>query len=247
MRNARGKLLNVLTIFVLVATICLASFYGLVALGVYEIFPPPTPVPVAQLPTDTPTPVDTPIPTWTPTPLATGTPTGPPTDTPGPTLTPSSTPTLPPTATPLPTDTPVPPPTDTPTITPTPGATRSVWPFTHEVTFKSPPYERCNWTGVAGYVQDLDGNPLPGYPIHIWGGGIDEVVIAGADPRFNTIYGSQAAWEQFFAPSPKVIEIHVQLHDPFREGNPPASDEIVIELPGTCDQALAFVVLTQNH
>ncbi|MFW6115474.1 MAG: hypothetical protein ACOC7Y_00270, partial [Chloroflexota bacterium] len=115
------------------------------------------------------------------------------------------------------------------------------------VRFESPPYERCSWTGVAGRVQDLDGNPLPGYPIHIWGGGIDEVVVAGADSRFNTIYGSQAAFEQFFGPSPKVVEIHVQLHDPFREGNPPASDEIVIEMPGTCNQALAFVIFTQNH
>jgi hypothetical protein len=96
-------------------------------------------------------------------------------------------------------------------------------------------------------VQDLDGNPLKGYPVHVWGGGLDFVVTAGADARFSTYYASEAAWEQFFGPSPKPIEIRVQLHDPYRQDHPPVSDEIVIDLPGTCSTALAYVVFTQNH
>jgi hypothetical protein len=96
-------------------------------------------------------------------------------------------------------------------------------------------------------VQDLDGNPLRGYLVHVWGAGIDEVVAAGADQRLNTIYGSEAAWEQFFGPNPKPIEIRVQLHDPFRENHAPVSQEIVIDLPGTCSTALAYVVFTMNH
>jgi len=234
MSNDRGQLLNILTIVVLVATLCLVGFYSLVAFGVYDVFPPPTPIEVAQLPTATPTPETTPIPTWTPTPSPTATPAGPPTDTPGPTPTPSSTPTLPPTA------------TFPPTATPTPRATRSAWPFTSDVTLRGSQYG-CSWTGTAGHVQDLDGNPLSGYPVHIWGAGIDEVVVAGADSRLNTIYGSEAAWEQFFGPNPKVMEIHVQLHDAFSADHPPVSDEIVIDMPGTCGQALAYIVFTQNH
>jgi hypothetical protein len=39
----------------------------------------------------------------------------------------------------------------------------------------------------------------------------------------------------------------VQLHDPFRADHPPISDEIVIDLPGVCSRALAYVVFTQNH
>jgi hypothetical protein len=96
-------------------------------------------------------------------------------------------------------------------------------------------------------VQDLDGNPLEGYPVHIWGAGIDTVVTAGVEPRFNLLYGSEAAWEQYFGPSPRVMEIHVQLHTPFADGNPPVSDEIVVDFPGHCGGALAYLAFTKNH
>ncbi|MEA3377736.1 MAG: hypothetical protein U9R72_16230 [Chloroflexota bacterium] len=241
MRYDRVRLINVLTILVLVVTVCLAGFYGLVALGVYEIFPPPTPVAVAQLPSSTPTPRVTSIPTWTPTVLPTETPPAAPTDTPGPAPMPSATSTLPPTATFPPTA------TSPPTETPTRRATRSARPFTYELTLRSSEYGGCSWTGVAGRVEDLDGNPLPGYPVHVWGAGIDEVVVAGSDARLNTIYGSEAAWEKFFDEKPKVIEIHVQLHDAFSADHPPVSDEIVIDMPGACSRALGYVVFTKNH
>ncbi len=247
MSSDRGRLFNILTIVVLVATVCLAGFYGLVGLGVLEVFPPPTPAVVAQLPTSTPTAPIASIPTWTPTPPPTATAAGPPTDTPGPTLTPSTTPTLPPTLTPRPTATFAPTATPRPTEAPTARATRSAWPFTYQVRLRPGQYGGCSWTGVAGQVQDLDGNPLPGYPVHVWGAGIDAVVNAGADSRLNAMYGSDAAWEQYFGPHPKPIEVRVQLHDPVSEGHPPVSEEIVIELPGSCSTALGYVVFTQNH
>lgn len=235
MNNGRAVVFNILTIIVLLATLCLASFYGIVALGVYEVFPPPTPVELAQLPTNTPTPLVTAIPTWTPTPIPTETPPAPPTETPGPTLAPSSTPTLPPT------------PTFPPTATPTPRVTRSARPFTYDVTFRSPQYGGCSWTGVAGEVRDIDGNPLPGYLVHVWGAGVDEVVVAGNNQRFNTVYGSEAAWEQYFGPNPKPMEVRVQLHDPYRDDHLPISEEIVIDFPGYCGGALGYVVFTKNH
>lgn len=100
---------------------------------------------------------------------------------------------------------------------------------------------------MAGELQDLDGNPLPGYPVHVWGAGIDEVVTAGADQRFNGVYGSDAAWEQFFAPNPKPMEVRVQLHDLYRADHLPVSEEIVIDFPGYCGGALGYVVFTKNH
>lgn len=232
--DRRTRPFNVLTIAVLVATVCLICFYGLIAFNVisHPFAPPPPPtLIVLPTPTDTPTPG---IPTWTPTNTPTITPTPRPTNTRTPTLTPSNTPTFPPTSTP------------TLSPTPTPRVTRSLWPFTYETNLDSPPYG-CNWTGVAGYVQDLDGNPLVGYPVHVWGGGIDVVVTSGADTRFNTIYGSQAAWEQFFDNKPKPIQIRVQIHDPYRSDHPPVSDEIVLDMPGYCGGALGFIVFTQNH
>ena len=96
-------------------------------------------------------------------------------------------------------------------------------------------------------VDQLSGNPLLGYPVHIWGAGIDVVVSSGSDTRHNTIYGNQAAWEQFFNNKPQSMEIRVQLHDPYGESHLPISEEIVIELPGYCGAALAYVVFTQNH
>ena len=100
---------------------------------------------------------------------------------------------------------------------------------------------------MAGHVQDLDGNPLQGYHVRVWGAGLDVVHTAGADTRFNTIYGNQAAWEQFFDNKPKLMQVFVQLHDPFREGHPPISDEIVLDFPGYCGGALGYIVFTLNH
>jgi len=233
--NKRTALFNVLTIITLLATVCLLGYYGLVMFNVYKSpFPPPTLVPT-YWPTDTPTPSGpTPIPTWTPTRTPTITPTPGPTNTRTPTLTPSPFPTMPPT------------PTFPPTATPTPRVTLSPLPFTYDLSMMSPQYG-CSWTGAAGHVQDLDGNPLVGYPVHIWGAGIDVVVNSGADARFNTIYGNQAAWEQFFDSKPKVLQIHVQLHDPSREDHPPISEEVVIDMPGYCGAGLGYVVFIQNH
>lgn len=229
--NGRTALLNILTIVVLAAAVCLVGTYALIGLNIYNPFPVPTRASLA-LPTDTPTPGGpTPIPTWTPT----HTPAEPsPMPTRTPTLTPSATATFPPT------------PTFPPTVTPTPRATRSPWPFTYELDLMSPQYG-CSWTGVAGHVQDLDGNSLVGYPVHVWGAGIDVVVTSGSDARFNTIYGNQAAWEQFFDAKPKVLEVRVQLHDPYRDDHLPVSEEIVIEMPGFCGAGLAYVAFTQNH
>ena len=230
--DRRATLFNVLTIVVLVATVCLVSFYASIGLNVYNPFPPPTVAVLADSPIETPTPSGpTDVPTWTPTRTSTATP---PRPTRTPTLTPSATSTFPPT------------PTFPPTATPTPRATRSPWPFTYELDLTQPQYG-CSWTGVAGQVQDLDENPLIGYPIHVWGAGVDVVVTSGSDARFNTIYGSEAAWEQFFDGKPKPMEVRVQLHDPYRDDHPPISEEIVIDLPGFCGAGLGYVTFTKNH
>ena len=109
------------------------------------------------------------------------------------------------------------------------------------------PQYGCSWTGVAGHVQDLDENPLAGFPVHVWGAGIDAVVNSGADARFNTIYGKKAAWEQFFDSKPKPIEIRVQLHDPYRDDHLPISEEIIVNLPGYCGASLGYITFTKNH
>lgn len=232
-RNGSAGIFNFLTVVMLAATLCLVGFYGMIGIGIYNPFPPPTPIPTVQLPTATPSPRA--IPTWTPTPTPTITPTPLPTKTPTPTATP--TPVVLPTFTPTPV-----------TPTPTPRVTRAPWPFTCEVQLRRPEYD--HWSGVAGHVQDLDGNPLPGYYVWIEGPAGTFTKRAGEDPRFNMIYGNDAAWEQVQNPTTyQAMEIRVQLFNsrPNVRGEYDAvSDVVVVRLGGYASGSLGYVTCTKN-
>ncbi len=240
----RDSIFNVLTYAVLVATLCLVIYYALIGFGVNALnpLPPATSSGYSGLgplqPTNTPARMS--IATWTPTPTRTPTPIPSPTSTRLPTLTPSVTPTFPP---------PPPTPTFPPTATPTPRVTRSPdWPFTCEVELRRSEYGSA-WTGVAGHLQDLDGNPLPGYLIRVEGP-IPNLppIRAGADPRINAIYGSDAAWEQPFNPGAyQPMEVRVQVFAPVGESLGEAvSDVVVVELRGYASSSLGYVICTLN-
>lgn len=227
----QGRLFNVLSLVMLALTFILIIWYVLIALRPYSPLNPFPPQPGAFLiatPTPMSTPTRTPVPTWTPTNTPTVTPTPPPTFTP--TITPTPEPTTPP-------------PTPKPTATPTPRVTRSPYPFTYEITYETP-YYGCAWTGVAGTVEDIDGNPLIGYPIHIWGGGIDTVVYSGSKP----LYGD-SGWEQFFNNAPMEVRgvFRVQIHAKDDPRHPPVSEEIVLNFPGYCSASLARITFVKNH
>ncbi len=224
----RDRLFNMLTIVMLGLTVLTLACYLIIAINPnipLNPFPPGTQVALLVLPSATPTPEgQNAPPTWTPT------------------ATPTITPTPPPTFTPTSTSTPEPTGTPKPTKTPTPRVTRSSYPFTAELTYETP-YYGCNWAGVAGLVQDLDGNPLTGYVVRVSGGGLDKAIEAG---EFQ-MYGD-SGWEQFFNNYPIEVEgeYRVQLHDK----NPPhgpVSDVITLDFQGFCSKSMAFVVFTQNH
>lgn len=236
-RNGSARVFNLLTVVMLVATMCLVGFYGMIGFGIYNPFPPPTAIPLAQLPPETATPTPggpTAIPTWTPTPTPTITPTPLPTNT--------RTPTVKPTSLVLP--------THTPTSTPTPRVTRAPYPFTCEVQLRRPEYD--SWSGVAGHVQDLDGNPLPGYYVRIEGPAPPGTFTkrAGEDSRINMIYGNDAAWEQVQNPAAyQPMEIRVQLFNsrPNARGEYDAvSDVVVVQLGGYASASLGYVICTKN-
>lgn len=228
----RDRIFDILTLLMLGMTLIIILVYIAIAINPFlpiNPFPPAQATPMMLVATDTPTPTPGPedVPTWTPT--AT------------PTITPTPLPTFTPTVTQTPTDVP---PTETPTPTPTitPRVTRSPYPFTYELTYETP-YYGCNWTGVAGIVQDLDGNPLQGYPIHIWGGGIDVVVTSGD----KQMYGD-SGWEQFFSNAPMESRgvFRVQIHSQY-EPHAPISEEILLNFEGYCSTSMAYIVFTKNH
>jgi len=121
--------------------------------------------------------------------------------------------------------------------------TRSPRPFTYEIKYDTPLYG-CNWLGVAGAVVDIDGNHLIGYPIHVWGGGIDVVVTSGGNQRYG-----DSGWEQFFLNNPQELRgvFRVQIHARDNPNHPPVSDEIVLNFSGLCSQSLAYITFTKNH
>jgi hypothetical protein len=157
----------------------------------------------------------------------------------------------------LPTNTPTETPTITPTsptwpgtLTPTPRATRAPYPFTCEVDYRRPEYDR--WSGVAGHFEDLDGNPLPGYAVRIECPGAGQFgLLAGDDERINRIYGSDAAWEQACNPSRyQAMEIRVQ---PLNDHPEPdgvewqvVSEELNVELGGYASGSLGYVTCVLN-
>jgi hypothetical protein len=228
----RAQLFSILTLVMLGLTAITVLCYVLIAINPYlpiNPFPPSTrQIALVATNTPTPTPSREAIATWTPTTTPTATPTRAATFTPTPTGT----------ATPI-----TPSPTASPTPTPTPRVTRSPFPFTYEIEYETPRYG-CSWMGVGGTVQDLDGNPLIGYPIHVWGGGIDAVVTSGD----KQIYGD-SGWEQFFMGQPTQAQgvFRVQIHARDNPDRPPISEVIELNYEGYCSQSLALITFVKNH
>jgi hypothetical protein len=98
-------------------------------------------------------------------------------------------------------------------------------------------------------LQDLDGNPLPGYIIKVEGPIPDlQPILAGADQRINAIYGSEAAWEQHFNPGAfQPMEVRVQVFVPVGENlGEAASDVVIVNLRGYASSSLGYVICTLN-
>jgi hypothetical protein len=121
-------------------------------------------------------------------------------------------------------------------------------PFTCEVEYRTPEYGI--WTGIAGHIEDHEGQPLPGYYVVVKGPGNPPALQAGADARLNSIYGSEAAWEQPFNPvAYQAIEATVQLCKPNPDPSKPCtaiSNEVFIQLGGYASSSLGYVTCIKN-
>jgi len=227
---------NLLTILVLLSTVCLLAGFASIYFDPYvsyNLFPPPTMPSLIAMPTLTPTPLQILPATWTPTPS----------NTPPPTKTPL------PTATLLPTDTPVPVFTATETITPTLAA--GALPF--DLNNGSPvaisslafrPEAGCNWMGVAGQVLNMSGAPIStGVVVQLSG------VLEGAYKEITSLTGTarqygEAGYEIVLASKPFASQgtLFVQLLD---QAGLPMSPKIAFDTYDSCDKNLIIINFRQ--
>ncbi len=231
-------------------------------------FPPPTLLPVVELPTLTPSA------THTATPTATGTAT--PSATPSATFTPSASPTATASATPTasPTQviagaaaTPLSPPPQTlppemlpsvPTLddgsgqpvpsvpaaaTPTPFAvpTRSPFPFTvQDVRYEANPGEQgCQWLSVAGTVTGINGEPIPDLAIQIEGENFRQVQFSGSASRWG-----ESGFEFHVGAAPRNATYTLHIKSPT---GGPLSEPVEVQTGNTCATNVVLVEFVQNH
>jgi hypothetical protein len=234
-RKAFTVIFNVLTVFALLAIVCVVSVFLMIFINPNSALNPfpPRKLPTAlALPTQTPTPRSFLEPTWTATP----------------TLEPSATFTPRPTFTPFPTETPFNLATETPTAT---SQIAQGMPF--EVSPGTPtgassmlfhPEERCNWMGVAGQVFDLSGAPITGQVVMVGGfleGKVVEIVTLTGLP---TAYGANGFYEAFLSETPTASNgrLFVQLLD---QAGLAMSDKVYFDTYAECERNLIFVNFKQ--
>jgi hypothetical protein len=202
--------------------------------------------PTQDLPTLTPT--NTPLPTNTPTDtLTTETPTITPTLAPSVTITDTPTITFTPSETPTPLETFTAQPSPSPTgPTSTVEAPPSPYPFRlrEESVILTQNFANaagCAWQGFGGQVFGLDGNPLPGLQIHVYGSdtAADFYIQAGS----NTLYGP-AGWEQ---PVDTVINARTYFVQLLSAQGTVVSEPIQVTFPSDCAQNLALVNFVQTR
>lgn len=228
---------NMLTLILASGTILLIILFGLIysnPQSALNPFPPVVLPPTVQIPTATPTlvPTNTPTPTETPEP---------------PTPTPTQTP-LPTTAnTPfviiLPTES---------VIAPTPDPRYTADPFTFKVQPGSPaiysssvmqPELGCKWLGVGGNVVDLQGAPIVGLRVQLYGslrGEIkQEVSLTGTISRYGP-----AGYEIVLANVP-VMTKHTLWIQLLNQAGGVLSDKVYFDTYDTCDKNLTIINFKQ--
>jgi hypothetical protein len=232
------QLWDILTIGVLLITLCIGAYFLAVFLNPDIAANPFSPQRMAGrlVPTPTITPLAMPA-TWTPT----ATPYIPPTDTPLPTFTSVYTPTLfslvPPTQTPK------------PTATTKPSATPKA-PYSAKVEYisssKYRPEFGCAWQGVAGivldknnahhiYVQVLLIGTLGGEPIN-------NITVSGTAPQYYGASGFEFQLGSTLKDSSKTL--FLQLRD---QGGMPLSENIYINTYNDCNRNMVFVTFRENR
>ena len=230
--SAPMQIWDLLSILVLLLTVCLVGYFALVFIDPTSRF---NPLPPGQgpfgsnIPTFTVTPIQMQA-TWTSSPTLESTP--------------SSTPR--PTLTPLPTDTPfsLVPPTKTPQPTKTPKAPFSGSATNVESTVIHPDLA-CNWAGIGGTVVDANNSPVIGTVVVLRGtldgSTIEQQTVSGINKEYGP---SGFEFVLGTAPVESKKTLYVQLVD---QQNIPLSDPVQIDTSTDCSKNLVMVRFKRNR
>lgn len=237
-KTSRDALWNVLTVVMLVMTLCSCIFLLSIFNNPYSAFnplQPPTPIPPSLTPTWTPIRFD---PTWTPEP------TRPPraTNTPRPTIT------LEPTFTPFRLATATPPASATPVVSPTRTPKPTGLPYGVTVNaVESTTYRAdtsCATMYVAGQALDAKNNPAMGLIVKLGGS------VPGKSFNETTLTGIAVAYGQGgfefelgVQPVASKNTLWIQLFD---QANAPMSEQIYLTTYAECNRNLIYVRFTQK-
>ncbi len=238
-KRSAGRVWNILTLFVLIATLCIVVAFVQIYNNPYSILNPFPPAAVNPTNTfantssasATPGPRFTLVPSWTPTKVIIQ-----PTDTKGPTHTPLYTDTVEPSATPIP-----------PTFTPIGGK------YAFEVRPGSPeavdaaqyqPDLGCDWLGVAGEAMSLNGEAVRGLFVQLGGDlpGVnteDNVSMTGMAPEYGDGGFEITLSDQLIASSGRLW---IQLLD---QQNLPLSGRVYFDTYDDCERNLILIYFDQ--
>ena len=232
-KNFSIDMLDVFTVLLLMATICLGAYFLMIFFNPYtplNPLRPNTPVPPVVIPSATITPLQLPT-AWTATP----------------TIQPTITNTPRPTFTPIPTDTPLVLYTDTFTPEPPTATATPELPFNADVQLIDStiihPDTQCNWLGVGGSVADIAGSPLLGVVIRVQGTLLGETVDLMTVSGVSQAYG-KSGFEFVLGEVPVTSEntLYIRLFD---TAGLPLSDQIFFSTSPECDKNLVLVHFNQ--
>jgi hypothetical protein len=235
-QNASAVVWNILTVILLLATLCIAGLVAAIFLNpnlALNPFPPPTLPALVGFPTATPTPRNVLPPTWTPT--ATQVPTQ------------TSTPTLePPTATPEATallaasESPA-----GATGSPSPGGMPYVLQPGDPIAIPNigHPEAGCNWMGVGGQATGLNNAPVLGLVVQL-GGTLNGQTLGPVTLTGTATQYGPGGYEFELASQPVATsaDLWVQLLD---QAGAPLSEKIFFDTFAECDKNLVLVNFNQ--
>ena len=92
---------------------------------------------------------------------------------------------------------------------------------------------------LAGTVSDAEGEPLEGYPVHVWGPVGETILLSGSTPDYGP-----GGWAYILprskVPALSVWSIQLHLHNVYRS-HPAVSSIIEVRLSGDCREALTLI------